>query len=78
MIEIELDSVYYMGVYSYGTKVTQPDERARRLARFDGSETLGKVLGINFYLPKTLFSFTIIISMYLLDKLAKKWFMFNI
>ena len=34
-----------MGTYSYGTKVTQPSERAQRLARFDGFETLANMLG---------------------------------
>jgi hypothetical protein len=38
-------TVYYLGVYSYGTTVTKPEERAHRLARLDGVETLGNVLG---------------------------------
>ena len=38
-------TVYYLGVYSYGTTVTKPEERAHRLARLDGIETLASVVG---------------------------------
>ena len=38
-------TVYYLGVYSYGTTVTKPKERAHRLARLDGIETLANVVG---------------------------------
>jgi len=38
-------TVYYLGVYSYGTTVTKPKERAHRLARLDGVETLANVVG---------------------------------
>jgi len=39
-------TVYYLGVYSYGTTVTKPEERSYRLARLNGIETLANVLGI--------------------------------
>ena len=38
-------TVYYLGVYSYGTTVTKPNERAHRLARLDGIETLANIVG---------------------------------
>ena len=38
-------TVYYLGVYSYGTTVTKPKERAHRLARLDGVETLAIIIG---------------------------------
>jgi membrane protein DedA with SNARE-associated domain len=38
-------TVYYLGVYSYGTTVTKPKERAHRLARLDGVETLANIIG---------------------------------
>lgn len=37
--------IYYLGVYGYGTSVTTTEERASRLARLDGVETLGYLLG---------------------------------
>jgi hypothetical protein len=38
-------AVYYLGVYSYGTTVTQPRERAHRLTRLDGFETIAIIIG---------------------------------
>ena len=38
--------VYYMGIYSYGASITQHDERATRLARLDGIERVGLLIGI--------------------------------
>lgn len=38
-------AVYYMGVYSYGTNVTTPQERSRRLARYDGVEVVANMVG---------------------------------
>jgi hypothetical protein len=49
------DSVYYLGFYSYGTSITTPSERATRLARFDGAEQLGILLG-TFLSPIILYS----------------------
>jgi hypothetical protein len=38
-------AVYYMGYYGYGTSITGPDDRAIVLARFDGVEALGSLIG---------------------------------
>ena len=38
-------AVYYLGVYSYGSRVSKPEERAHRIARLDGVETLATVIG---------------------------------
>ncbi len=38
-------SVYYLGVYAYGTAITTPANRASRLALFDGFEQSGKIIG---------------------------------
>ena len=38
-------AVYYLGTYSYITNVTRPKERAHRLARADGVEVMGTILG---------------------------------
>ena len=38
-------AVYYLGVYSYGTDVSKPEDRAYRLARLDGIETVAVVVG---------------------------------
>ena len=38
-------AVYYLGVYSYGTTITNPKERAYRLSRLDGMETIATVVG---------------------------------
>ena len=38
-------AVYYLGVYSYGTTVTKTKERAHRLARLDGMETVAIIIG---------------------------------
>jgi len=38
-------AVYYLGVYSYGTTITKPKERAHRLARLDGMETIASMIG---------------------------------
>ena len=37
--------VYYLGIYSYGSLVTKPEERAHRIARLDGTETLATLVG---------------------------------
>ena len=38
-------AVYYLGIYSYGSRVSKPEERAHRIARLDGVETLATVIG---------------------------------
>jgi MFS transporter, PCFT/HCP family, solute carrier family 46, member 3 len=38
-------AVYYLGVYSYGTNITKPKDRAHRLARLDGMETTATIIG---------------------------------
>lgn len=38
-------SVYYLGMYGYGTDITGPAERAHRLARLDGSEFIAMSFG---------------------------------
>ena len=38
-------AVYYLGTYTYGTMVCPPEERAHRIARLDGIETLATLLG---------------------------------
>jgi MFS family permease len=38
-------AVYYLGMYSYGANVSKPKERAYRLARLDGAETIAVVVG---------------------------------
>ena len=38
-------AVYYLGIYSYGTNVSRPKDRAYRLARLDGVETVALVVG---------------------------------
>jgi hypothetical protein len=37
--------VYYMGMYSFGASVAKPDERSVLLARYDGVERLGNLIG---------------------------------
>jgi MFS family permease len=37
--------VYYLGMYGYGASVSEPEERAHRIARLDGTETLATVAG---------------------------------
>ena len=37
--------VYYLGQYGYGASVTEPDERAHRIARLDGSEYVATLIG---------------------------------
>ena len=39
-------SVYYLGYYGFGSSITNPEERAVRLARFDGFERGGMIVGI--------------------------------
>ncbi len=39
------DSVYYLGFYSFGASITSLTERATLLARFDGTEQLGNLVG---------------------------------
>ncbi len=38
-------AVYYLGIFSYVTTVTKPTERAYRLTRLDGIETLASIIG---------------------------------
>ena len=38
-------AVFYLGVYGYGTSVSQAKARASTLARYDGMETLGLIFG---------------------------------
>ena len=38
-------AVFYLGVYGFGTLVSQDDARASTLARYDGLETLGLIFG---------------------------------
>ena len=38
--------VYYLGYYAYGTIIAKPEERANTLARFDGFERVGSLLGV--------------------------------
>ena len=37
--------VYYLGVYGYGASVSEPEERAHRIARLDGTEYLATLIG---------------------------------
>jgi MFS transporter, PCFT/HCP family, solute carrier family 46 (folate transporter), member 1 len=37
--------VYYLGQYGYGASVTEPDERAHRIARLDASEYIATLIG---------------------------------
>jgi PCFT/HCP family folate transporter-like MFS transporter 1/3 len=46
-------AVYNLGVYSYGTDVSKPEDRAYRLARLDGVETVAAVIGTSLS-PKVL------------------------
>ena len=39
-------SVYYLAYYSYGSIISKPEERANTLARFDGFERVGSLLGV--------------------------------
>ena len=38
-------AIYFLGVYSYVTTITNPEERAHRLARLDGIDNLATVVG---------------------------------
>ena len=38
-------AVFYLGVYGYGTSVTEPNSRASTLGRYDGLEVIGKISG---------------------------------
>jgi len=38
-------SLYYLGVYGYAADVTSEEERAARMAAFDGVEMLGQIAG---------------------------------
>ena len=40
------NAVYYLGVYGFGASITNDENRALTLARFDAMETLGLVFGI--------------------------------
>ena len=42
------NSVYLLGVYGYGTKISEPNARATTLARYDGFEVLGRLAGTYF------------------------------
>ena len=37
--------VYYLGLYGYGASVSEPEERAHRIARLDGVETIATMVG---------------------------------
>lgn len=37
--------VYYLGQYSYGASVTEPEERGHRIARLDGTEYIATMIG---------------------------------
>lgn len=37
--------IYYLGIYGYGATVSRPEERAKKLARFDALELLGTLAG---------------------------------
>ena len=37
--------VYYLGLYGYGASVSEPEERAHRIARLDGVETIATMIG---------------------------------
>ena len=37
--------VYYLGQYGYGASVTEPEERAHRIARLDGTEYVATMIG---------------------------------
>ena len=52
-------AVYYLGIYSYGTNVSKPKDRAYRLARLDGVETVAIVIGTSIS-PKVFSSFQLI------------------
>ena len=38
-------AVFYLGVYGYGTSITEPNSRASTLGRIDGFEVIGKISG---------------------------------
>ena len=38
-------TIYYLGIYSYGASVSEPNDRAHRIARLDGVETLSIMIG---------------------------------
>ena len=38
-------SIYYLGIYSYGASISEPKDRAHRIARLDGTETISTVIG---------------------------------
>ena len=38
-------AVFYLGIYGYGTQITDNSDRASTLARIDGFEMIGKILG---------------------------------
>jgi len=44
ILTLSFIGVYYLGVYGYGASVTTPDERAYRLARLDGVETVAMII----------------------------------
>ena len=50
-------SIYYLGVYSYGSSISEPEERTHTLARFDGFERLGKFTTWTVLSPWPLFNF---------------------
>ena len=41
-------SVYYLGTYGYGASISEDNQRAKVLARFDAMELLGLVAGLTF------------------------------
>ena len=40
-------SIYYLGIYSFGSSVTTPANRVKVLARYDAMELIGYVVGKN-------------------------------
>ena len=38
-------SVYYLGIYAYGSSITTPTNRVKVLARYDALELVGFVIG---------------------------------
>ena len=41
-------SIYYLGIYGFGASITNTDNRAKIIGRFDAMKILGTILGIIF------------------------------
>ena len=37
------EPIYYIGIYGYGAAVSKPEDRPRRMARFDGCERVSSL-----------------------------------